>query len=200
MFFTCPVCSQKTIFFPTKMLHVWGGWQYSRSNRFECTNCHALLGSAYSPLPFFLIGAIAQVFVTQSGTLKDLWIGGLLCALVALFLFPIRQRPESELRSPFAAVRSFRNPWDQGFFYIENKLLSLLLALLAGASVLGVLQQRFPNAGAHAGGLIMLLPVGIVALLAAMLYGPLIYRMGRRSTGLRITMDASLIAGVLLWL
>lgn len=197
MFFSCPVCHSKSIFFPTKFLHVWGAKHYARSNRFECTRCHALLGCFYSPLPFFLIGAMGQIFLLQSGGISDLWVGGLLCALLALFLFPIRQRPEHEQDSLFAAVRSFRDPLDQGVFYIESRLLSIVAGLLAAMFGLRLVNQLFPGAGAHAGGLILLLPVGVLGLLAAFGFTALIYRAGRDNTLLRIVLDSAVLVTAL---
>jgi hypothetical protein len=199
LFSTCPVCERKTIFFPTRMLHVWGGWQHSRSNRFECTHCHALLGTAYSPVPFLLLGALVKLFLTQSGALKDLWIGGVLCALMALPLFPIRQWPEAEAQSMFAAVRTFRDPWDQGFYCVESRLLSLLVAVLAAAAGFVVVGRVIPGAQAHAGGLVFMLLVGIVAVAAAMAFASLIYRIGRASTVLRMAADVVVVAGMVYW-
>lgn len=198
MFFRCPACHAKSIFFPTLFLHVWGAKEHARSNRFECTRCHRLLGSFYSPVPFFLLGALAQLFVLQSGGVRDLWIGGLLFALLALFWFPIRERPEREQDSLFAAVRRFRDPIDQGVFYIESRLLSVAAGLLVARLALLLVNQWLPGAQAHAGGLIFLLPVGVAGLLAAFAFSALIYRVGRSNGRLRVALDVALLASVLL--
>lgn len=98
MFFRCQACHAKSIFFPTLFLHVWGAKEHARCNRFECTRCHRLLGSFYSPVPFFLLGALAQLFVLQSGGVRDLWIGGLLAAFAFTALIYRVGRSNGRLR------------------------------------------------------------------------------------------------------
>jgi len=200
MFFTCPACQQKSIFLTTKLLHVAGSTHHSRANRFECTHCHALLGCAFSPLPFFLVGALLQLFLTQAGALADLWMGGVLCAGVALWLMPIRVRSEEEQSALFGAVRRFDDPLDQGLFYVESRLLGVVAGVLVAGLMFSVLAGLYPAAQAHAGGLILLFPVGLAALVAGMGYSALIYRLGRRSWQLRGLADGLIvIASVLLW-
>lgn len=197
MYFTCPACQQKSILFPTKALH-FGAivGPKARPNHFECTNCNAVLSCRYSPLPFLLAGALAQVFVLQSGAIKDLWIGGVLLALAAMFFFPIRERPTPPSFGLVvdAPVRSFRDPLDQGLYYLETRLLSVMVAILATWLAFLALGRMFPSAGAHAGGLILLLPVGIAAVLAVVAFASLIYRVGRTSTPLRLMIDGALVA------
>lgn len=201
MFFACPACKQKSIFFTTKLLHVGGSTHHTRSNRFECTQCHSVLGCMYSPLPFLLTGVLLQLLITQSGSLRDLWVGGVLCAGVALFAFPIRLRPPEEQEALFGAVRRFNTPMDQGMFYVESRLLGLAAAILAGSSAFLMLTRLFPGAQAHVGGMILLLPTGIAAVLASVGYSALIHRIAQRSTPMRWVVDGILLVAtcVVLW-
>lgn len=99
----------------------------------------------------------------------------------------------------FAAVRTFRDPWDQGFYCVESRLLSLLVAVLAAAAGFVVVGRVIPGAQAHAGGLVFMLLVGIVAVAAAMAFASLIYRIGRASTVLRMAADVVVVAGMVYW-
>jgi uncharacterized membrane protein YhdT len=196
MYFTCPVCKHKSILFPTKALHVNGSTGSSLHNRFECTHCGAMLASAYSPLPFFIIGALAQLFITGSGSIADLWMGGLLCAFAAIFLFPIKEAAE-QYKAQRAPPRSFRDPIDQGWYYVETRLLSLAVAFLTVWLMIAYLTNRHPGMGAHAGDLIYLLPVALAVIAALWAFPAFIYRVGRSGWGLRLLVDAVLLLACL---
>ena len=196
MLFTCPACKRKTIFFPTVLLHVWGRWPHSAANRFECTHCHAELACYYSPVPFLLLGAILQILILQSGAIRDLWMGALIAAGLALFFFPIREASNMSLLFHRFPVRQFNNPFDQGFYYIESKLLSQLVFVLVAGLTLKSLVQANPGAQAHAGSMVFLLLAGVVGLAAAIAYGFAIYRIGRHGTLPRVGVNVALMIGV----
>jgi hypothetical protein len=199
MLLTCPACKQRTIFLPTVLLHVWGKWSPRHAaNHFECTHCHAELVCYYSPVPFFLLGALLQILVLQSGSLSDLWMGGVIAAALAWWVFPIREAAATRFVS-MVLVRRFHNPWDQGGYYIESRLLSQGAFVLVAGLVLKSLVQALPGAGAHAGGLLYLLMAGVAGLAAALVYGFSIYRIGRFSTRVRLGVDMALVIGVV-WL
>jgi uncharacterized membrane protein YhdT len=196
MYFSCPVCNHKSILFPTKALHVNGSTGSSVHNRFACTHCGAILACAYSPLPFFIIGALAQLFITGSGVISDLWIGGLLCAFAAIFIFPIKEAAGifTAQRNP---PRAFRDPIDQGWYYVETRLLSLAVAFLAAWLMFAFLTNRHPGMGGHAGDLIYLLPVALAVIAALWAFSAFIYRIGRGGWGLRLLVDAGLLLAFL---
>lgn len=197
MLFTCPACKQRTILFPTVLLHVWGKWPSSAANRFECTHCHTELACYYSPIPFLLLGAILQIFLLQSGSLQDLWMGALITAGLALFVFPVKDAGQDGSVSA-VPVRRFNTPWDQGVHYIETRLLSQGVFVLVTGLTLKWMLQSVPAAGAHAGGLIYLLIAAVVGLVVAMIYGLSIYRLGRHSTPLRAGIDVAVVIALVL--
>jgi len=199
MYFSCPACHQKSILFPTKALHVNGSTGSSIHNQFECTHCGAILTCAYSPLPFFIIGALVQLFITGSGAISDLWMGGLLCALAAIFLFPIRQANDALTvqRNP---PRAFRDPIDQGWHYVETRLLSLVAAFLAMRLVFAFLTNQHPAIGRHVGDMVYLLPAALAVLIAAWGFSVLIYRIGRNGWGLRLMIDGGFLLAFLMLL
>ena len=115
-----------------------------------------------------------------------------------LFIFPIKIWPTTEQNDIFSAVRHFTSPLDQGGFYVESRLLSLVVATFSAKLGFLLVNMLFPGATAHAGGMIFFIPVLAMAILTAVLFSSVIYRLGRGNPRLRLTLDM-LLLGLVLW-
>ncbi len=104
MFFKCPVCHRRSIFFLTKLL-AFIPYRYDVPNRFRCTACGAPLKCYFAIVPlffigwvvFFISGAFSTCYYLGASFGSALTLSGAFVAL-SLFLYPIYPEAESHVR------------------------------------------------------------------------------------------------------